>query len=341
MPASVRAMPRPAEADLAALLAEVTPGDLRFSFFCHSGSEANEGAIKLARLATGKPGIIATEGAFHGKTMGALSASGRDKYRKPFQPLVPGFKHVPFGDADALEGAIDDRTGAFMVEPIQGEAGVRIPPDDYLPRVREICDRHGILLIVDEVQTGMGRTGRMFACEHAGIVPDILTTAKGLGGGVMPLGAFTARPHLWEKMTADPFLHSSTMGGNQAACAAGVATIRTILEENLLPRATEMGDLLLAGLRELQRRHASLIRDVRGKGLLLGVEFENSDIALLVAGWALPRGLIAYFSLNNPTVLRIAPPLIITREQIATGLDRLDGALNDVTQLLQEVESSP
>jgi len=180
----------------------------------------------------------------------------------------------------------------------------------------------------------------MFACEHAGIVPDILTTAKGLGGGVMPLGAFTARPHVWEKMTADPFLHSSTMGGNQAACAAGVATIRTILEENLLPRATEMGDLLLAGLRELQRRHASLIRDVRGKGLLLGVEFENSDIALMVAGWALPRGLIAYFSLNNPTVLRIAPPLIITREQIATGLDRLDGALNDVTQLLQEVESS-
>ena len=341
MPASVRAMPRPAEADLAALLAEVTPGDLRFSFFCHSGSEANEGAIKLARLATGKPGIIATEGAFHGKTMGALSASGRDKYRQPFQPLVPGFKHVPFGDADALERAIDDRTGAFMVEPIQGEAGVRLPPDDYLPQVREICDRRGILLIVDEVQTGMGRTGRMFACEHAGIVPDILTTAKGLGGGVMPLGAFTARPHVWEKMTADPFLHSSTMGGNQAACAAGVATIRTILEENLLPRATEMGDLLLAGLRELQRRHASLIRDVRGKGLLLGVEFENSDIALMVAGWALPRGLIAYFSLNNPTVLRIAPPLIITREQIATGLDRLDGALNDVTQLLQEVESPP
>src|SRR3990172_3723101 len=132
------------EANVAALLAEVTPGDLRFSFFCHSGSEANEGAIKLARLATGKPGIIATEGAFHGKTMGALSASGRDKKRQPFQPLVPGFKHVPFGDADALERAIDDRTGAFMVEPIQGEAGVRLPPDDYLPQVREICDRRGI-----------------------------------------------------------------------------------------------------------------------------------------------------------------------------------------------------
>ncbi len=340
MPASVRAMPRPVEGELAALLAEVTPGDLRYSFFCHSGTEANEGALKLARLATGKPGIIATEGAFHGKTMGALSASGRDKYKTPFQPLVPGFRHVPFGDVDALAGAIDDTTAAFIVEPIQGEAGVRIPPADYLGRVRELCDRRGVLLIVDEVQTGMGRTGRMFACEHAGITPDILTTAKGLGGGVMPIGAFTARPPLWEKMIADPFIHSSTMGGNQAACAAGVATIRTILEDNLLPRATEMGEILLAGLRDLQRRHPDLVKDVRGRGLLIGVEFENSDIALLIAGWALPRGLIVYFSLNNPTVLRIAPPLIITREQVAAGLDRLDGALRDVTHLLREAEVS-
>ena len=340
MPASVRAMARPPEADLAALLAEVTPGDLRYSFFCHSGTEAVEGALKLARLATGKPGIIATEGAFHGKTFGALSASGRDKYRKPFQPLVPGFSHVPYGDADALEAAIDDRTGAFIVEPIQGEAGVRIPPAAYLPRVREICDRHGLLLIIDEVQTGMGRTGRMFACEHVGVVPDVLTLAKGLGGGVMPIGAFVARPHLWEKMIEDPFLHSSTMGGNQAACAAGIATIQTILEENLLPRATETGDHLLRSLRELQRRHAHLLRDVRGKGLLIGVEFENSDIALMVVAWALTHGVILYFSLNNPTVLRIAPPLIITPEQIAAGMERLDGTLTDVAQLLEEIKAS-
>jgi putrescine aminotransferase len=340
MPASVRAMPRPAEADLAALLAEVTPGDLRYSFFCNSGTEAVEGALKLARLATGRPGIIATDGAFHGKTFGALSASGRDKYRKPFQPLVPGFHHIPFGDADALEAAVDDRTAAFIVEPIQGEAGVRIPPPGYLSRVREICDRRGILLIADEVQTGMGRTGRMFACEHAGIVPDILTVAKGLGGGVMPIGAFVGRPHVWEKMAADPFLHSSTMGGNQAACAAGVATIQTILEEDLLPRATAMGDVLLAALRDLQGRHASLIQEVRGKGLLIGVEFEDSDLALMVAAWALTRGLIVYYSLNNPSVLRIAPPLIITREEIAAGVDRLDRALADVAQLLEEMKAS-
>jgi len=339
MPASARAMARPAEADLAALLAQVTPGDLQYSFFCHSGTEANEGAIKLARLATGRPGIIATQGAFHGKTLGALSASGREKYRAPFQPLVPGFRHVPFGDAAALEAAIDDQTAAFLVEPIQGEAGVIIPPPDYLPQVREICDRHGILLMVDEVQTGMGRTGRMFACEHAGITPDVLTVAKGLGGGVMPLGAFIARPPLWEKMAADPFLHSSTMGGNQAACAAGVATIQTILEEGLLPRAVELGDLLLADLRRVQQRYPRLVRDVRGKGLLVGVELENADVALMVAAWSLGRGLIVYFSLNNPTVLRLAPPLVVTPEQIAAGVERLDGALADVAGLLVEAEA--
>ncbi|MDQ7850768.1 MAG: aspartate aminotransferase family protein [Armatimonadota bacterium] len=339
MPASVRAMARPPEADLAALLAQVTPGDLQYSFFCHSGTEANEGAIKLARLATGRPGIIATEGAFHGKTLGALSASGREKYRAPFQPLVPGFRHVPFGDAAALEAAIDDQTAAFLVEPIQGEAGVIIPPPDYLPQVREICDRRGVLLMVDEVQTGMGRTGRMFACEHAGVTPDVLTMAKGLGGGVMPLGAFIARPALWEKMAADPFLHSSTMGGNQAACAAGVATIQTILEEGLIPRAVELGDLLLAALRRVQQRYPRLVRDVRGKGLLVGVELESADVALMVAAWSLGRGLIVYFSLNNPMVLRLAPPLVITPEQIATGVERLEGALADVAGLLAEAEA--
>lgn len=341
MPLSVRAMARPPEADLAALLAEVTPGDLQYSFFCHSGSEANEGALKLARLATGKPGIIATEGAFHGKTMGALSASGREKYRQPFEPLVPGFRHVPFGDADALAEAIDPQTAAFIVEPIQGEAGVRIPPPDYLGQVREICDRRGVLLIVDEVQTGMGRTGRMWACEHAGVTPDVLTTAKGLGGGVMPIGAFTARPHLWARMIADPLLHSSTTGGNQVACAAGVATIRTILEENLLPRATEMGDLLQGRLRGLQRRHPALIRDVRGVGLLIGVEFPDADTALMAAAWCLTHGVIVYFSLNERSVLRIAPPLIITPEQVDLGAQRMDAALTEVEQLLAEVEATP
>ncbi|MBI3974931.1 MAG: aspartate aminotransferase family protein [Armatimonadetes bacterium] len=338
MPMSVRALPRPPEADLAELLAEVTPGDLRYSFFCNSGAEANEGAIKVARLATGRPGIIGTEGAFHGKTFGALSASGREKYRKPFEPLVPGFRHIPYGEAEALEAAIDGETAAFIVEPIQGESGVRIPPPDYLPRVREICDRRGILLIADEVQTGLGRTGRMFACDHAGITPDIMTLAKGLGGGVMPIGAFVARPHLWEKMAAEPFLHSSTFGGNQAACAAGVATIRTLVEEALPQRAAEMGAQLLDALRGMAQRHSGLIREVRGRGLLIGMEFSDPDIALMAAAWSITEGVFVYFSLNNPEVLRLAPPLIITPEQIATGVGRIDRALSEVTRLLAEME---
>ncbi|MDR5683185.1 MAG: aspartate aminotransferase family protein [Armatimonadota bacterium] len=338
MPMSVRAMPRRPEAELAALLAEVTPGDLQYSFFCNSGAEAVEGALKLARLTTGRPEVIATEGGFHGKTMGALSASGREKYRQPFQPLVPGFRHIPFGDADALERAIDEQTAAFIVEPIQGEGGVVVPPDDYLPRVREICDRTGVLLIVDEIQTGLGRTGKMFACEHFGITPDILTTAKALGGGVVPIGAFTARPALWETLGRDPYLHSSTFGGNPVACAAGVATIRTIVQEGLADRAGEMGRILLASLREMADRHGGLIREVRGRGLLIGVEFAHPDAALMASAEALRRGVIVFFSLNDPQVVRIAPPLIITPEEIAAGVERLEDAVAETEQLFAGIE---
>jgi putrescine aminotransferase len=334
MPMSVRAMPRRPEAELAALLAEVTPGDLRYSFFCNSGAEAVEGALKLARLVTGRPGFVATEGAFHGKTFGALSATGRDKYRKPFEPLVPGFRHVPFGDVDALAEAVDRSVAAVVVEPIQGEGGVRLPPDDYLPRVREICDRAGALLIVDEVQTGLGRTGRMFACEHWGVVPDVLTVAKALGGGVMPIGAFVARPHLWEAFSQDPYLHSSTFGGNSAACAAGVATLQVLLEERLPERAAEMGELLLSSLRDVAGRHPRWVRDVRGKGLLVGVEFTDPDVALLASAEAMARGVIFFFSLNRPEVVRLAPPLIVEPAHVEAACRALEGALEAVSETL-------
>lgn len=334
MPMSVRAMPRRPEAELAARLAELTPGDLRYSFFCNSGAEAVEGALKLARLATGKPGFVATEGAFHGKTFGALSATGREKYRKPFEPLLPGFRHVPFGDADVLAEAVDETTAAVIVEPIQGEGGVRLPPEDYLPRVREICDRTGALMIVDEVQTGLGRTGRMFACQHWDVVPDILTLAKGLGGGVMPLGAFVARPHLWKAFSEDPYLHSSTFGGNPAACAAGVATLEVLVAENLPARAARMGELLLGGLREVAGRHPRWVREVRGMGLLVGVEFCDPDVALLTSAEAMARGVIFFFSLNRPEVVRLAPPLIVEREHIEAVCAALDGALQAVADTL-------
>jgi putrescine aminotransferase len=339
MPMSVRAMPRIPEADLAELLAQITPGDLQYSFFANSGTEANEGALKLARLATGRSNIVGAEGAFHGKTLGALSASGREKYKEPFRPLLPGFHHVPFGDLEAMDRAVTDETAAVILEPIQGEGGVIIPPDGYLRGVREICDRSGALLILDEIQTGLGRTGKMFGCEHWGVVPDLLTTAKALGGGVMPIGAFTGRPHLWKALEHNPYLHSSTFGGNPLACAAGVATIRVLLEERLPERAAELGPYLMDGLRTVQRRHSAIVRDVRGKGLLVGMEFTDPDLVLLVTAGAMERGVIVFYSLNKPECFRIAPPLIITKAQIDRAVGILDEAIAWAESMVAEVSA--
>ena len=337
MPMSVRAMPRKPEADLAELLAQITPGDLQYTFFANSGAEANEGALKLARLATGRTEFVAAEGAFHGKTMGALSASGREKYKTPFQPLVPGFTHVPFGDLEAASRAVTDRTAAVILEPIQGENGVILPPDGYLAGVRRICDQQGALLILDEVQTGLGRTGRMFACEHWGVVPDLLTMAKALGGGVMPIGAFTGRPALWKVLETNPYLHSSTFGGNPLACAAGLATIRVIQDEHLVERAADLGGYLMARLEALARRHPGVVKQVRGKGLLIGVEFTDPDIVLLVTAEALQRGVIVFYSLNNPSTFRIAPPLVISRAQLDHAVEALEEAVAAAETLLAEM----
>lgn len=337
MPMSVRAMPRGPEADLAELLAQITPGDLQYTFFANSGAEANEGALKLARLATGRPNFVAADGAFHGKTMGALSASGRERYKAPFQPLVPGFSHVPFGDLQAMAQAVTHQTAAVILEPIQGENGVVTPPDAYLAGVRDLCTRQGALLILDEVQTGFGRTGRMFACEHWGVVPDIITMAKALGGGVMPIGAFTGRPPLWKALEHNPYLHSSTFGGNPLACAAGIATIHVIQEERLVERAAELGEYLLTRLQGMARRHPSVVKQVRGKGLLIGVEFTDPDIVLLVTAEALQRGVVVFYSLNNPSTFRLAPPLVITREQLDRAVSALEDSIAAAEGMLAEI----
>lgn len=336
MPLSVRIMADEPMGELAELLAEVTPGDLQYVFFCNSGSEANEAAIKLVRLASGRPEIIATAGAFHGKTLGALSVSGREMYRAPFEPLVPGIVHVPFGNADAVAAAITPRTGAVILEPIQGETGVVIPPDGYLRAVRDICDRAGVLLVLDEVQTGMGRTGRMWACEHEDVVPDILTTAKGLGGGVAPLGAMIARPHLWEPMIKDPLIHTTTFG-NRLAWAAAVATIRVIQEEGLLPRAVAIGDRLMRGLRRKAAGAPGMVADVRGRGCLVGVEFADTDVAFLVMAGMLQRRVLAFYSTNRREVLRFAPPLIATDAQVDRAVEAFGDALAETQTLVAEV----
>ena len=340
MPMSVRTMPSAPQAELAERLAALTPGDMQYAFFANSGAEANEGAIKLARLATGRPGIVAMQEAFHGKTLGALSATGREYYRRPFEPLVPGFSHVPFGDAAAVEMAIAPTTGAVMLEPIQGEAGVIIPPPGYLREVREICDRRGVLLIADEIQTGLGRTGRLFAVEHEQVTPDIMTLAKALGGGVMPIGAFVARPHLWERLRQDPYIHSSTFGGNPLACRAAMATLEVVAEERLAERAEELGAYFLTRLREIEARHPRVIKAVRGRGLMLGIEFTHRDYALMTSAEAGHRGVITFYTLNNPQVIRIEPPLIITIELIDRAVQGIDGAVAEAERLLDQVQGA-
>jgi putrescine aminotransferase len=334
MPLSSRVLFNRPMADLAEALAAIAPGDLQFSFFCNSGTEAVEGALKLARLATGRTHIIATDGGFHGKSFGGLSASGREVYRAPFLPLVPEFSHVPFGDAAAVEACITPETAAVIVEPIQGENGVIVPPDDYLPALREVCTRRGVLMILDEVQTGFGRTGAMFGCRHWGVAPDIITLAKALGGGVMPIGCFMGTPDVWKVFEPNPLLHSSTFGGNEMACTAALATLAVIEEEDLVARAARMGDLLIAGLRAVADQHPDVITEVRGKGLLVGVEFTERDFAaLVIAGFAQHRILAAY-TLNNPCVIRFEPPLVISEEQIARVLAAFQESIAGVKDLL-------
>lgn len=319
----------PWAAHLARQLAKLAPGELQYSFFCNSGTEAVEGALKLARLATGKSEIISTRNAYHGVSMGALSATGRDVFRKPFEPLLNGFKHVPFGDIKALEAAITKNTAAVILEPIQGEGGIVVPPMGYLRKVRQLTKKKGVLLILDEVQTGMGRTGRMFACEHEGVVPDIICLAKALGGGVMPIGCFMATPKLWKALEPNPSIHNSTFGGNPLACSAASACIEVLVEEHLPGRAALMGNYFMLKLQELKRLYPQFISDVRGKGLLIGLEFSSEDTRVDVQTELFHRGVLVAGTMNSNRTIRIEPPLIITESQINFMISTLEGILEE------------
>src|SRR5438445_1418147 len=270
-------MLNPRSADAARRLAEITPGDLRKTFWCSTGTESVEGALKLARLYTGKPKFISTINSFHGKTMGSLSVTGRDLFRKPFLPLLEA-AFVPYGDAKAIETAIDDKTAAVILEPIQGEGGVIVPPDEYLPAVRRICTDRGVLLILDEVQTGLGRTGKMFGCDHTGVVPDIMCLGKAISGGVIPCAAFHTTDEIFKSFHPNPFYHTSTFGANPMATCAAAATIQTLQEEKLVENSAAMGDYFVAGLKKLQQQFTQIIREVRGRGLLIGVEIVDAKV---------------------------------------------------------------
>ncbi len=294
-------------------------------FFCNSGAEAVEAALKLARLHghdEGRYKIVTMENSFHGRTFGAISATGQEKYHRGFAPLVEGFSYVPFNDLDAVEAAVDDATCAVMLELIQGEGGVNVAEVDFVRGLRRLCDEKGILLIVDEVQTGMGRTGSWFVYQQYGIEPDIMTLAKGLGGG-LPIGACVARKGLDEAMK--PGTHASTFGGNPVVCAAASAVFRTIEEEGLLQRAAEMGDLLRNMLEAVRSEMPEAVREVRGKGLMLGVElaFEGGG----VVEKCLRRGLLINCTHGN--VVRFLPALTVEREELETAVEIFSSVLEE------------
>jgi putrescine aminotransferase len=325
MALSGRTMFNPLMGRLAKRLAEITPGDLSISFFANSGTEAVEGALKLARAATKRPAIVATDAAFHGKTLGALSASGRDAFRDPFLPLLAGVRRVPFGDAGALRAVVDGDVAAVIVEPVQGEGGVNVPPDGYLRDVREICDASGAVMIADEVQTGLGRCGMLFGCDRDGVVPDVMTLAKGLSGGVVPVGAYVARPAVWNAAYGkQPLLHTSTFGGNELACAAALAALDVLRDDDLVTNARERGEQLLAGARATMQRYPAVIAEVRGAGLLVGVELRSEGYGGTIIPELLKRGVTAAWTLNQQRVIRLEPPLIVTAAEVDTALRAFD-----------------
>ena len=293
-------------------------------FFCNSGAEANEAAIKLARRygarqRGGRYEILTTYGSFHGRTIATISATAQEKYQSGFQPLLQGFRYVPFGDVEAMAQAVREETVAILVEPIQGEGGVNVPPDGYLRRLRDLCDHKGLLLLLDEVQVGMGRTGTLFAHEQDGIRPDVVTLAKALGGGV-PIGAMLTIEEI--ARTLDIGAHGSTFGGNPLACAAGVAVLETIAAERLLDNCRAIGARLRERLARLAAEHP-MIRQVRGRGLILGIELDRPGRPLV--GAALERGLV--INCTAETVIRLLPPLTLSAAEADEGLAILEDVL--------------
>lgn len=336
MSMSARVFYNPVQAELAERLAKLLPGDLQYSFFCNSGTEAVEGALKLARLATGRSGIVAAENSFHGKTLGALSVTGRPLFRIPYEPLLPGVTFVPYGDIEALRAAVNEETAAVILESIQGEGGIMVPPDGYLRAVREISKACGALLILDEVQTGLGRTGYTFGFEHEGIVPDIVCLAKALGGGVMPIGAFVGTPAVWQAFRSRPLIHTSTFGGNPLACAVSLAALDVLKDERLAQRSRQMGFLLKNGLDKIRQRHPISLAEVRGRGLLIGVELTHARYGGVILPEMARQHIILVYTLNQPKVIRFEPPLIVEYEHIFRVLAAFEAAVTRAEEDLGE-----
>jgi putrescine aminotransferase len=321
---------------LAKLVAMITPGDLTYSFFSNSGTESVEGCLKMAMLTTGRRKLVGTIGAFHGKTLGALGGTSKAFFREQFLPLL-NWMHVPFGDVAALEMVLasgdftGDKVAAVVIEPIQGEGGINVAPPGYLQAARALCDKFGAMLIFDEVQSGMGRSGKMFCCEHDGVTPDLMALGKGFGGGVMPIGAVVGTPKTWQKYIENPFLHTTTFGGNPLACAAAIATIHVLLEEDLPRQAAEKGEYLLKHLNALAAKYPSVMKLARGRGLMLGMEFTDNELGYKVATALFARRILISGTYINARVLRIEPALTIGYPQLDQFLERLEDSLKAVS----------
>ncbi len=328
----------PWRAALGKVLAAITPGELQNSFFINNGTDAIEGAIKLTRLFTRRSTFISTLGGFHGKSLGSLSLMGKASFREPFQSGLQDVRFVPYGDGDALEAefrrcsSVGVQIAGLVLEPVQGEAGGIVPPADYFPRARELCTRYGALLIADEIQTGMGRTGKLWGVDHWDVAPDIMCVGKSIGGGVMPLSAFISTAAIWEVMIPNPIIHSTTFGGNPLACAAGLAAIEVTLEEDLPGQAASKGDFLLRELGCLQQKYPAVLQEAHGKGLLIGMEFPTQEIGWKVASGLFKRGVLVAGTYANARVIRVEPALGIPIELLKEMLNRLEDAFREVSK---------
>lgn len=309
-----------ARGDFLSRMATIAPKGLSKIFFSNSGAEAVEAALKFSRRYTGKPGIISMSGGYHGKTFGALSATYSEKYRKPFMPLLENVKFLPY-TTTRIEDAVNDNIGAVIVEPIQGETGIILPPEGLLQNMREVCTKHGIVLIFDEIQSGLGRTGKMWAGENWKTIPDIMCLAKGLAGGV-PIGLTLSKPEIVEALRVGE--HSSTFGGNPLACAAGAATIGSLNEDKLVENAANVGGYFKDGLLKLKEKHR-IVRDVRGLGMMLALELRFDVRNLLLDG--IRHGLLMLYSGKN--ILRLLPPLVMDKETISQALETMDELLSE------------
>ena len=302
----------------------LAPKDLTQVHLNNSGAEAIEAAMKFARKFTGKKGMVAMKGSYHGKSFGALSLTFNPKYRKAFAPLVEKVSFASFGDIESLRSVVDDDTAFIILEPIQGESGIIVAPDNFLQEVRKLCDEKGIVLIFDEIQAGLGRTGRLWACDHWNTAPDILCLAKGIAGGV-PMGATLVKPNILASINKGE--HSSTFGGNPISCAAGTAALKAITEDGLIENSEKIGKKFKEGLEELKEKH-TMIREIRGKGLMIGVEmkFEVRDILMSL----IKKGILMLYSGRN--ILRILPPLVISEDDVTKVLHALDSVLTEEEQ---------